>query len=123
MEILFRKITRVAVTIILVLIEVANLFLANIIVSEVTGRVSFDWMGLLKNRLFWGVLILAVVYHFIPFIIKRNDSDVNARVEEAIADSSIKLIKDATKSAREGNLESAEKLLSFFDKIRKRSGK
>lgn len=123
MEILFNKATRVAVTVISVLIEVANLFLGNIIVYEVTEGVSFDWMGLLKNRLFWGVLILAVIYHFIPFIIKRSDSDVNERVEKAIADSSIKLIKDATKSAHNGNYESAEKLLSFFDKIRIRRGK
>lgn len=123
MEILFRKATRVAITIILALIEVANMFLGNIIVYEVTGGVVFDWMGLLKNRLFWGVLILAVVYHSIHHIIKRSNSNANARVEKAIADSSVKLIKEATKNVHKGNIESANETLTFFDEVQKRREK
>lgn len=120
MSVLFKNATKIIVGVVSALIQVANLFLGNIIVFETTEGVKFNWIGLLRSKLFWVVLIAMVIYYLIPFAIKQQEITVDERLEEAISDSSIKLISFATESAQKKDFESSKSAIKILDKIQKR---
>lgn len=120
MAIFFRKFTQVFVGILSVIVQVANLFLGNIIVFEATEGITFNWVGLLHSKLFWGVLIFLVIYYSIPLILKQQDRIVDEQLEQAISNNSVELIKIATESAKEKDFESSKKALKVLDRLQKR---
>ncbi len=120
METILSKSTRIFFSILLGAIQVVNMIFGNIIVYETTEKISFDWNALIKNKLFWIVLIIQLVYQCIIYNINKSVSKNDKILEKAISENSAELIKFATKTAIRGDFESSEKLLDVLDKIRKR---
>lgn len=123
MMIFFRRIPKIFVGVISGIVQVANLFVGNIIVYETTEGIKFNWMQLLRSKLFWIVLILTVAYYAIAYAIKQHSDEVDSKLEEAISDNSIKLLNLATENAEKGDFESSEKAIKILDKIQKRRQK
>lgn len=46
------------------LIQIANLFVGNIVIYETTTGIEFQWGRLLQSRFFWAVILLQVLYFF-----------------------------------------------------------
>lgn len=123
MAIIFKKTARIIIGIISATIQVANLFIGNIIIYETTEGVKFDWMALVKNKLFWIVSIFIMIYYLIPVIARQHVNIVDERLEQAISDNSIELINFATESVKNGDFESSKKAIKMLDKIQKRRGR
>lgn len=121
--IFLRKIPKPLVGVISGIIQVANLFIGNIIVYETTEKIKFDWMRLLKSPLFWIVLIITVAYYIIVYTMKQHNNEVDNKLEEAISNNSIKLVNLATENAEKGDFESSEKAIKILDKIQRRRQK
>ena len=120
MGVIFGKATKVFVAIFSPLIQVANLFIGNIIVYEATTGIRFIWINLLKNLLFWIVLGVTVAYYVIALFIKQREHEVDEDLEKAISQSSVQLIDIATQRIRDGDFESSKKILKSLDWIQKR---
>lgn len=118
--IFFQKRSKIFAGVLSAIVQVANLFIGNIIVYESTEKVRFDWMMLLKSWLFWLVLICTVIYYAIAQAVKQESEKIDEAVEKAISDSSTEIIKIVTKNAQSGNFESCKEAIKLFDKMQKR---
>ena len=119
-RIIFCTLAKVFVASVSLLVEIANLFLSNIVIYEATEGVRFDAFLLLKNPLFWIVLIINVAYFIISHILKQVEEETDKKVEKAIADNSIQIIKSVTKNVKKNNYESADKALKILDELQRR---
>ena len=119
----FGKATKILVGALSVIVQVANLFLGNIIVFEATEGVLFDWMSLLKSKLFWGVLIFNVIYYTLPFVLKQQNERIDEELEKAISEKSVELINFVAESVKQKDFESSNKTIKVLDKFQKRRRK
>lgn len=123
MRYIFGTVTKVLVAFLSFIIQVANMFLANIIVYEATEGVQFNWGLLFKNAWFWIVVILTLVYYAIPFVIKQKNDSVDEALESAFSKGSVTLVGAITKSAQNGDFESCKKMMKILDEMQKRRRK
>ena len=123
MKIIFGKITKIIIAVLYFIIQIANMFLANIIVYEVTEGVKFDWILLFKSPGFWIVTVITFIYYSIPFIIKQKDNYIDEALEKALSNSSVKIVNSITYSVQNGDFESCKKSLKILDQIQKRRRK
>ena len=119
-RIFFCTLAKVFVASVSLLVEIANLFLSNIVIYEATEGVRFDAFLLLKNPLFWIVLIMNVAYFIISHIIKQVEKETDKKVEKAITDNSIQIIESVTQNVKKHDFESAKKALKILDKLQRR---
>lgn len=98
-------------------IHIANLFMTDILMYEISTGVAFDYTQLLHNRIFWIILIaqLSDVFACVALncLVKTNDKVV----EQAYANGKKKLIDAAVGHAKKGNYYSAEKTIEFLEKL------
>ncbi len=119
----FGTVTKFLVAVLSIMIQIANMFMANIIVYEVTEGVQFNCELLLKNKGFWTVTIITFVYYAIPFIIKQKNDSVDEALEEAFSNGSVALVNSITESAQNGDFESSRQMMKILDQIQKRRRK
>ena len=120
MSYIFGKITKILVAAFFIILQVANMFIANIIIYEVTEGIKFSWNLLLTNKLFWIFIVLAFIYYTIPLIIKQKNDSVDEALEKAFSKGSVSLVHSITKSAQNGDFESSRKMIKILDQIQKR---
>ena len=120
---LFNKPAKIVFGVLTALIQVANLFLGNIIVYEVSESTKFDWMKLLKSKLFWFVFIAMAIYYLISYFVNQTAHKADGGLEEEIDRSSIKLLNIATDNAERGDFESSERTIKILNKIRRKRGR
>ena len=123
MSVFFRKSSKIFAGVLSAVLQVANLFIGNIIVYESTEKVRFDWMLLLKNWLFWLILVITIIYYAIAKAIKQQDNDTDDNIEAAISNNSVRLLDLATRYAQTGNYELSKKAMKLFDSMQKRRKK
>ena len=119
MDKLFSKSTRILIAIISTLIQVANIFLGNVIVYEATENIKFDWIKLLKNPLFWVIFICTLVYFIIGGIFTQKQYNIDEKLETAISEGSVKIVNIAVENIRKGSFESAKKHLKCSKNCKK----
>lgn len=122
MLIFFRKRSKIFAGILAAVLQIANLFIGNIIVYESTEGAKFHWMMLLKNWLFWLILIATIVYYAIAYAVKQQGDKIDDKIEDSISDNSTKLLDLVVKNAESGDFESSEKAMKLFDKMQHRRG-
>ena len=123
MRYIFGTITKILVAVFSIIFQVANMFLANIIIYEVTEGIKFNWNLLFTNKLFWIVIVLTFIYYAIPLIIKQKSDSVDEALEEAISEGSVSLVHSIAESAQNGDFESSRKMIKILDQIQKRRRK
>lgn len=123
MDIFFGKTAKIGFGVLSALVSVANIFVGNILVYEITTGVSFDWMKLLKSRFFWTVLVISVIYYVAATIYDEKAHNIDEKLEKAISDSSIKFLDIATNTAERGDFESSKKAIKMLDKLQKKRRK
>ena len=105
------------------IIQIANLFLGNIIIFETTENVRFDWNKLFHSKLFWGVVIVLFAYYVICYLLSKAAKENDSKAERAIEDNVVKLYNTAGKLGRKKDFENAEKVLNIIDKFEERRKK
>ena len=120
---IFGKMAKILVATFSFLVQVANMFLANIIVYEATEGIKFNVNMLFTNKLFWITIAFNLVYYAIPLIIKQKSDSVDEALEEAISQGSVSLVHSITQSAQNGDFESSKKMMKILDQIQKRRRK
>ena len=123
MSFIYTKASKILVAIVSLIFELANAFGGNIIIYEVTEGINFNWELLLKNRFFWIILIIDIIYYAIPIIIHQELQSNDKKLEEAISNNSVKLVDLATDFAANGDFASSKKVLKILDKFQKRRRK
>ena len=104
----------------LFVIDFANLFLSDILMFEATEKVSFDYKAMLHNKLFWVLLASHLVHIILTTFIKCKSSANDQRIQDAISDQQIELIKKAAEDAKSGKFKKAKELIKMYDKLAKR---
>ena len=104
----------------LLIIDFGNLFLSNIIMFETTEKVSFDYRAMLHNKWFWILLVLHFVHIILTTFIKCRSSVYDQRVQEAISDQQIELLRNAVEDAKKGKFKKSKELIKIYDKLTKR---
>lgn len=104
----------------LIIIDFGNLFLSNIIMFETTEKVSFDYRAMLHNKWFWILLVLHFVHIILTTFIKCRSSVYDQRVQEAISDQQIELLRNAVEDAKKGKFKKSKELIKIYDKLTKR---
>ena len=59
---IFSRTGKITAIIIDIVVNIANLFLGNILVCEATADSMFDWEKLLHSYLFWAVIVTNIIY-------------------------------------------------------------
>ena len=104
----------------LLIIDFGNLFLSNIIMFETTEKVSFDYRAMIHNKWFWVLLVLHFVHIILTTFIKCRSSVYDQRVQEAISDQQIELLRNAVEDAKKGKFKKSKELIKIYDKLTKR---
>ena len=104
----------------LFIIDWGNLFLSDIIMFETTEKVSFDFKAMLHNKWFWVLLVLHFVHIILTTFIKGRASVYDQRVQDAISDQQIELLKNVVEDAKEGKFKKSKELIKVYDKLAKR---
>ena len=104
----------------LFIFDFGNLFLSDILMFETTEKVSFDFNAMLHNKWFWVLLVLHFVHIILTAFIKCRTSVYDQRVQDAISDQQIELLKKAVEDAKEGKFKKSIKLIKVYDKLTKR---
>ena len=120
MQMIWSKIAVLFIWALGTVIQIANIFVGNIIIYETTEKISFDWEKLIHSRLFWGVVIVEVSHSLLSFLINRTARKNDDQVECAIDKNVVKLYNTAGKFGRKKDFESAEKVLDIIDKLEER---
>lgn len=123
MHVIWSKAAVIFFTLLGAVIQIANLFVGNIIVYEATEKVKFDWEKLLHSKLFWFVVIVQLSYYLLSFLLSRVAKANDNRAVRAIERNIVKLINTAEKMARKKDFENAEKTLDILDKLVERRKK
>ena len=105
------------------LIQIANLFVGNIVIFEASTGIAFQWGRLLQSRFFWVVIVLQVVYFFFCFIYNQHAAKTDDEVSKAIDKNIIKLYKVAGKRTIQCDFENANKTLLVIEEMEKRRNK
>lgn len=96
-------------------VQIANMFLGNIAVYEVSTGLKFNFYGLLTNIVFWITIVLQITVFIVSYNIRasiKRDDDI---VEEALRKGSTKLVSQAVAYSENGDFVSANKALEVFD--------
>lgn len=116
---IFGKHGKITVLVLSGIIQIANLFLGNIVVNEASGT-AFSWMALLHNHLFWGIIILNVIYFSSAYASNQKEQ----KVDEAITEITEKFLSEmydfVAEEMKQGKYESSNKVLKVLWKIQKR---
>lgn len=107
----------------LFVVDTANLFLSNIVIYEVTNRVSFNFKAMLTNKLFWILIVLHILHIIVTISVNLKYSASDKIVEKAIADQQIKILSQVTQHTENGRFENANKTIKIYDKLSKRRRK
>ena len=110
-------------TVIAGLIGIANLFLGNIVVYETTSGLKFQWVKLLKNWLFWLIIVACVLYRIISRVYQQHADLTDDEVSKAIDKNIVKLYRVAGKRTIQREFENANKTLLIIDEMNKRRNK
>ena len=95
----------------------ANIFLADILMYEVTEKVSFDYIRLFKNPLFWIIIILQLLDAFACIVLNNNAHKDDKIVEKAYANGKKDLIGVTVDYVKSGDFYRAEKSIEILDKL------
>ena len=87
---------------------------------ETTEKVSFDYRAMLHNKWFWILLVLHFVHIILTTFIKCRSSVYDQRVQEAISDQQIELLRNAVEDAKKGKFKKSKELIKIYDKLTKR---
>lgn len=104
----------------LFVVDFANLFLSDILMFETTEKVSFNYNAMLHNKLFWMLLVSHLVHIILTTFIKCKSSVNDQRIEDAISEQQIELLKKATEDAKSGKFKKSKELIRIYDKLAKR---
>ena len=116
----FSKIICILIEILGIVINVANAFLTNIAVYEVTSGLSFDWGKLLTNKLFWIVFVSQIAYGIAAFCVNAKNKSSDERLKKAIEDEEIVLVGEIGNKVKEGDFVSVNKIIKVLDKLQRR---
>ena len=97
--------------------QTANIFLADILMYEVNEQASFDYIRLLKNPLFWIILILQLADFSACIALNHIANKDDKIVEKAYANGKKDLIGVAVDYAKNGDFYRAEKSIEILDKL------
>lgn len=122
MQRVFSKLIAILVGVGGVFVQVANLFLGNIIVFNATNETVFDWKRLLQSKLFWGMSFAEVVYYIILWDYNQKANEADDKVNTAITKNQVKLMNLRTKRIRQNRFEDAEKITKQLAEIEKERG-
>lgn len=114
---------RIAVAILDLVFNIANLFLGNIVVYETSTKIKFDWMALFQSRVFWCLVIIHAVYEVLGHTLKHKELEVDRKVEAALDDSIVDLIKAATDAVKNGDYDTSKRVQKALKKIYRRRKK
>ena len=114
------KILCIIFEIIYFIIQIANIFLADIVLYEVNEGVDFNWTLLLHNPTFWVVVGLQLVHFLSTLITQEKDKKTDEKIIDALADGEISLIDVIIQKSREGDFKSANKAFKMFKKMEKK---
>ena len=103
--------------------DFANLILSDILMYEVTEGVSFDYQAMLHNQWFWILLLIHFSHVMLMIIVKHKNSMNDHRVETAIEDQQVSLLKQIPKRSKKGEYEDAVQVLMLIDELEKRRHK
>ena len=98
------------------LIQIANLFVGNIVIYETTTGIEFQWGRLLQSRFFWAVILLQVLYFFFRYAYNQHADKTDDEISRAIDRSIIKLYKIAGKRTIQRDFEDAKKHYQLLTK-------
>lgn len=117
MQWLGSKILCVLVEVVGCIMQLANLFLGNIVIYEVTNGATFDYGALLNNPTFWFVFIFQVAYFILSWYVRSTNRQTDETVEEALRNGKIQLIKQVVSDAGKHNFVDANKVFRLFEKM------
>ena len=120
MRLIRNKILCIIFEIIYFIIQIANIFLADIALYEVNEGVKFNWTLLLHNPTFWVVVGLQLVHFLSTLITQEKDKKTDEKIIEALTDGEISLIDVIIQKSREGDFKSANKAFKIFKKMEKK---
>ena len=103
--------------------DFANLILSDILMYEVTEGISFDYQAMLHNQWFWILLLIHFSHVMLMIIVKHKNSMNDHRVETAIEDQQVSLLKQIPKRSKKGEYEEAVQVLMLIDELEKRRHK
>ena len=121
MNYLFSKISRVIEIIFAILLEIANMFVGDII--KISDGFSFDWNKLFRSPFFWIVIIISVLYHSIPFIVKQDEKEKDQALDYAYSQTERSLLEAIPSVFREKDFESLDKAIEVLDDLQTRRKK
>ena len=104
-------------------VQIANMFLSNVAIYEVTMGVKFDFSLLLKNVFFWIVLILQIAYAGFCIIIKifskTADDEALKEINAVFDQMAIDLEDEFKNRIKSGDFVSTKKILRHLKRIKK----
>lgn len=118
MNYFFSKISRIIAIVFAVLLEIANMFIGNII--QFSDGFSFDWNKLLHSPFFWIVIIISVVYHSIPFVTRQDEKETDEALDKAFSQTEVSILKSIPTVFREKDFESLDKAIDVLDDLQNR---
>lgn len=117
---IYRTPVRIAVAILDLILNIANLFLGNIVIYETTTKIKFDWMALLHSYVFWGIVILHILYEALACALKYKAHKVDEKVIAALDNSIIDLIGFENEVIKKGDCDSLKRVQKALKKIYRR---
>lgn len=102
------------------IIQVANMFLTDIVLYEVNEGIKFDWTSLLKSPIFWIVVVIQILHIVLTSAMQKVEKKIDEEVIDAINKSEVEILDYATQSVKRGDFKSAKKALKTFDYIEKK---
>lgn len=101
-------------------IHLANFFLTDIMMYEITEGVSFDYPKLFKSPIFWIIIIFQLIDVLFCACLNILSNDTDSTLEKAYSTNCKKLLTQATAQAKKKDYYSAKKTLEIFDELETR---
>lgn len=116
---IFSRIGKIVAVILDILVNTANLFLGDIVVSEAEG-IKFDWQNLLHSYVFWGMIIANVFYFSAAYASNHKEQETDETVRKSFAEFTAQMYSLAAEEMRNGHYDSSKKVLNVLWKAEKR---
>ena len=123
MQVFSNKLICVLVEITGLIINIANAFLANIVVYETTNKIKFNYNLLLGNWTFWIIIVFQLVYFIICICVQQKNKKTDEVLKDAIARNEIKLITQATYFTKKEKFDSAREVIRILEQFEERRKK
>ena len=120
---IFGKIGKLAVILLSAVVNVANLFLGNIVIYQTTTGLEFHWELLLHSYLFWGVIIVNIVFFSVAHVENQKEQKVDKSIENVPADFYTQMYNLALDEMKHGHFDTSRKVLRELRRIQNRRRK